>query len=74
MATPRSLVLTDASFKRYRDVPYRAVGDLANSDLVVNQLFWIGVYPGITAEMLEYVLESFAQFMSKGFRVYASTN
>jgi CDP-6-deoxy-D-xylo-4-hexulose-3-dehydrase len=41
----------------YRDVQYRAVGNLPNSDLAMNQLFWIGVYPGITAEMLNYVIE-----------------
>ena len=58
----------------YRDVPYRAVGDLANTDRVMNQLFWIGVYPGITAQMLEYVLESFALCLNKGFPAYAATH
>ena len=43
----------------YKDVRYRTIGDLPNSDLVMNQLFWIGVYPGLTAQMLDYVIESF---------------
>ena len=48
----------------YRDVHYRKVGDLHNSDLVMNNLFWIGVYPGLTPEMLNYVIESFHAFAS----------
>ena len=34
---------------------YRVVGDLAASDRVMNDAFWVGVYPGLTGEMLEYV-------------------
>lgn len=41
----------------YRDVQHRVIGNLTNSDLVMNQLFWIGVYPGLRSEMLEYVIE-----------------
>ena len=43
----------------YRDVQYRAIGDLPNSDLAMNQLFWIGVYPGLTAPMIDYVIDCF---------------
>jgi CDP-6-deoxy-D-xylo-4-hexulose-3-dehydrase len=43
----------------YQSIQHRVVGDLRNSDLVMNQLFWIGVYPGLTGEMLDYVIESF---------------
>ncbi len=46
----------------YEQVARRVVGDLANSDRVMNQLFWIGVYPGLTAEMLDYVVETFHLF------------
>jgi CDP-6-deoxy-D-xylo-4-hexulose-3-dehydrase len=49
----------------YSDVRYRKVGSLPNSDLVMNQLFWIGVYPGITEEMLHYVIETFHEFPAK---------
>ena len=41
----------------YRDVPHRVVGDLKNSDFVMNQVFWLGVYPGLSDEMLDYTLE-----------------
>lgn len=49
----------------YADVRYRVIGDLRNSDLVMNQLFWVGVYPGITSHMVNYVLEIFHQFASQ---------
>ncbi len=41
----------------YKNVPYRKIGTLANSDLVMNQLFWIGVFPGLTQPMLDYMIE-----------------
>jgi len=41
------------------DVQYRVVGELKNSDFVMNQVFWIGVYPGLSQRMLEYILECF---------------
>jgi CDP-6-deoxy-D-xylo-4-hexulose-3-dehydrase len=42
----------------YRDVEKRAIGDLANSDFITENVFWIGVYPGLTKPMLDYVVES----------------
>lgn len=42
----------------YRDVPRRVVGDLTRSDHVMNGTFWIGVYPGLTTPMLDFVVES----------------
>lgn len=41
----------------YLGVPHRAVGNLENSDFVMNHVFWIGVYPGLSWAMLEYVIE-----------------
>ncbi len=43
----------------YSDVPYRVAGDLKNSDFVMNQVFWVGVYPGLSSEMLDYVVDVF---------------
>jgi CDP-6-deoxy-D-xylo-4-hexulose-3-dehydrase len=46
----------------YRGLPYRTVGDLRNSDLVMNQVFWVGVYPGLSDEMLAYMLDTFRTY------------
>ncbi|MEV0000359.1 MULTISPECIES: lipopolysaccharide biosynthesis protein RfbH [Streptomyces] len=47
----------------YVDQPHRVVGDLTNSDLITDQTFWIGVYPGLTEEMLQYVIASIKEFV-----------
>jgi CDP-4-dehydro-6-deoxyglucose reductase, E1 len=41
----------------YRDCEYRVIGSLPNTDFVMNQVFWIGLYPGIRPEILEYMLD-----------------
>ena len=38
--------------------PRRVIGDLKNSDIVMNKTFWLGVWPGLTQEMLNYVIEN----------------
>jgi CDP-6-deoxy-D-xylo-4-hexulose-3-dehydrase len=42
----------------YRDSQYRVVGSLSQTDIVMNQVFWIGVYPGIQGQILDYMLET----------------
>ena len=46
----------------YKGLPFRVVGSLPNSDRVMNQSFWIGVYPGLNRNHLEYVLNVFRDF------------
>ena len=46
----------------YRDVAHRIQGDLHRSDVVMRDTFFIGVYPGLTDEMVDFVLERFREF------------
>ena len=48
----------------YKNVDFRIVGDLKNTDIVMSRSFWVGVYPGLTEPMLEYVAESISDFMA----------
>ncbi|MFB6889254.1 lipopolysaccharide biosynthesis protein RfbH [Kitasatospora sp. NPDC056327] len=48
----------------YVDQPHRVVGDLTNSDIITEQTFWIGVYPALTDEMLDYVTSSVKEFVA----------
>lgn len=41
---------------------YRISGDLENTDNVMNNTFWIGVYPGLNEEMLEFVVSKLEEF------------
>jgi len=42
----------------YEHVKYRVAGDLANTDYVMNNVFWVGVYPGLNDSMIDYIVES----------------
>jgi CDP-6-deoxy-D-xylo-4-hexulose-3-dehydrase len=48
----------------YKNVDFRVVGDLTNTDIVMKRSFWVGVYPGLTKPMLDYVIESITDFMT----------
>lgn len=44
---------------------YRVVGELTNTDTIMNHSFWIGVYPGMTKEMLDYMADKILEFVRK---------
>ena len=48
----------------YKNVDFRVVGDLTNTDIAMKRSFWVGVYPGLTKPMLDYVIESISDFMT----------
>jgi len=49
----------------YRTIKHRTVGTLKNTNYIMNNSFFIGVYPGITQAELDYVMEKFQEFMRK---------
>lgn len=44
---------------------YRVVGNLENSDFVVNNTFWVGVYPGMTDAMIDYMAQVIKEAVGK---------
>ena len=49
----------------YKGIKHRVVGNLKNTDLVMNNLFWIGVYPELSGPMLVYIEKTLANFFRK---------
>ncbi len=49
----------------YQDIPHKVIGNLSNTDKIMNQTFFIGVYPGINDEQLEYISDKFKEFFAK---------
>jgi len=47
----------------YQNVEYRIHGSLSNTDMVMNNSFWIGVWPGLSKVHLDYVFESVRDFV-----------
>jgi CDP-6-deoxy-D-xylo-4-hexulose-3-dehydrase len=45
----------------YLGIEHRVVGGLTNTDFVMNNVFWIGVYPGLTLPMIDYMAETIHQ-------------
>ena len=52
----------------YRDVDFRVVGDLTNTDIVMTRTFWVGTFPGLTPQMLDFIAESIQEFMESSAR------
>ncbi len=46
----------------YADAEFRVAGSLHNSDFVMRNVFWVGVYPGLTPPMLDHIANTILQF------------
>jgi len=46
----------------FKNIEYRIYGDLKNTDFIMNNTFWIGVYPGFTEKIINYILEIIDEF------------
>ncbi len=49
----------------YEGLEYRVIGDLTNTDFVMNNVFWIGTFPGLTEPMLDYIASTATAFVEK---------
>ena len=48
----------------YANIAHRKIGDLPNTDFVMNQVFWVGVYPGLSDAHKDYMLSVLHDFVS----------
>lgn len=51
----------------FKNQEYRVVGNLRNTDTVMNNTFFIGVYPGIDLERMNYIIDSFKKFLESKY-------
>jgi CDP-6-deoxy-D-xylo-4-hexulose-3-dehydrase len=51
----------------FENVQYRVVGDLTNTDITMNNTFWIGVQPALTQEHLDFVADKLEEFFGVNF-------
>jgi Predicted pyridoxal phosphate-dependent enzyme apparently involved in regulation of cell wall biogenesis len=51
----------------FEGVEYRVVGDLTNTDITMNQTLWLGIYPGLGTEHLDYIAEKIEEFFGVNF-------
>jgi CDP-4-dehydro-6-deoxyglucose reductase, E1 len=46
----------------FQDVEYRISGDLTNTNITMNKTLWLGIYPALGREQLDYIAESFTSY------------
>ena len=51
----------------FEGVDYRIVGELTNTDITMNQTLWLGIYPGLGEEHLNYIAEKLEEFFGVNF-------
>ena len=48
----------------YEGWEYRVVGEMTNTDFVMNQSFWIGTFPGLQTDMLDFIAKVITEFVA----------
>lgn len=51
----------------FKDIEYKVVGDLTNTNITMNSTFWIGVQPSLTFEQLDFVADKIVEFFGLNF-------
>jgi CDP-6-deoxy-D-xylo-4-hexulose-3-dehydrase len=49
----------------YKNIERRVIGSLENTDVIMRNTFWLGVFPGLNREMLEFVVEVITDYLEK---------
>lgn len=49
----------------YAGLPMRVAGNLKNADIITDSTFWIGVYPGLTSEMIDFMVGTITEFVEE---------
>lgn len=49
----------------YQDIQYKKFEELINTDIIMRDTFWVGVYPGIDEQRIEYMLSIFDEFIKE---------
>lgn len=49
----------------YKDKEYRVVGELKNTDVIMNNTFWVGIYPALDAEHMNYIAEKLKEGLAQ---------
>jgi CDP-6-deoxy-D-xylo-4-hexulose-3-dehydrase len=49
----------------YSEIRHRVIGDLKNTDFVMQNVLWLGVFPGLSDEMLDYVTTTVREFVKQ---------
>lgn len=52
----------------YREVAHRVVGDLVHADFVMNNVFWVGIHPGLSEPELDHIAETLHEAMGSAVR------
>lgn len=52
----------------YRDIPHRVVGELRNADYVMDNVLWVGVYPGLGHAQIDHMLETLHDIAARAVR------
>ena len=53
----------------FENVNYRIYENLKNTDMIMNNTFWLGVYPGINSEIIDYIINRIEEFIKKRGRI-----
>ena len=51
----------------FKNVEYRVSGGLPNTDITMNQTLWLGIYPGLGTEQLDFMAEKIEEFFGVSF-------